>query len=177
MLPLLYPDLEDVLKGCVVLNSSPTLWLEEAVAYSKQFNLPDLTDDMQAFIQTPNQKTFDAALNACMPYYFPKESLEMGSRLLSQVPFQYQPAVWGQIKALEGKLAAKWAPEKVPTLIIGAKFDCICPFSLFKNDQRFHKKNIRLLFIENAGHCPWVENPQAVNDALKELCRQTDDRH
>lgn len=172
MLPLLYPELETSLTACVILNSAPKFWLEEAVAYSKQFNLPDLTNDMQAFIQTPNQDTFNAALNACMPYYFPKNTLEKGRQLLSQVPFQYRPAVWGQIKALEGKLSAKWVPQRVPTLIIGAKYDCICPFLLFKNDERFNRQNIRLLFIENAGHCPWVEDPIAVRKAFGELCSQ-----
>jgi len=172
MLPLLYPDLETTLVGCVILNSSPTLWLEEAVAYSKQFDLPDLTGDMQAFIQTPNQETFDTALSACMPYYFPKETLEKGRALLSQVPFPYRPAVWGQRRALEGKLLAKWIPQQVPTLIIGSKYDCICPFSLFTKDERFHRQNIRLLFIENAGHCPWVENPAAVRAGFEEFCLQ-----
>lgn len=169
MLPLLYPDLETILAGCIILNSAPVLWQEEAVSYSKHFDLPDLTNDMHAFIQTPNQETFDAALNACMPYYFPKETLERGRKLLSQMPFSYRAAVWGQIKALEGKLLAQWIPQQVPTLIIGSKYDCICPFSLFTKDERFHRKNIRLLFIEDAGHCPWVENPTAVRKAFEEL--------
>lgn len=170
MLALLYPELEAYLAGCVILNSAPQLWLEEAVAYSKQFDLPDLTHDMQAFIQTPNQETFNAALNACMPYYFPQKTLEMGRLLLSQIPFQYRPAVWGQMKAIEGKLSAKWVPHQVPTLIIGAKYDCICPFSLFKKDERFHRQNIRLVFMENAGHCPWVEDATGVRKAFEELC-------
>lgn len=169
MLPLLYPEFEGVLKGCVILNSSPKLWLDEAVAYSKQFDLPDLTEDMQAFVQNPNQQTFNAALNACMPYYFPKETLEQGRQLLSKIPFEYRAAVWGQIKAIEGKLLAKWIPQQIPTLIIGGKYDCICPFSLFKSDERFQRENIKLLFIENAGHCPWVDNPIAVEKAFKEF--------
>ncbi len=172
MLPLLYPELELSLRGLVILNSTPVLWLEEAAAYSKQFNLPDLTNDMQAFIQNPTQETFDVALGACMPYYFPKETLEKGRALLSQVPFQYRPAVWGQIRAIEGRVLAKWIPQQTPTLIIGAKYDCICPFSLFKNDQRFHRKNIRLLFVENAGHCPWVEDPAAVREAFEAFSSQ-----
>ena len=91
---------------------------------------------------------------------------------MTQVPFQYRPAVWGQIIALEGKLLAKWIPQQVPKLIVGGKYDCICPFSLFKNDQRFYRKNIKLLFIENAGHCPWVENPAAINKAFQEFTSQ-----
>ena len=120
-------------------------------------------------MQNPNQENFNSALNACMSYYFPKETLEQGRQLLSQVPFQYRAAVWGQIKAIEGRLLAQWIPQQVPTLIIGAKYDCICPFSLFKSDQRFQRVNIKLLFIENAGHCPWVENPKAVAKAFAEF--------
>ena len=169
ILTLLSPELEGVLKGCVILNSAPVLWLEEAASYAKQFDLPDLTNDMQAFIQDPNQTTFDAALAACMPYYFPKETLEKGRKLLSQVAFQYRPAVWGQVKALEGKLKAKWIPERVPTLIVGSKYDCICPFSLFKRDKRFQRDNIKLLYIEDGGHNPWIENPEAVREAFEEF--------
>jgi len=169
MLSLLYPELEDSLKGCVVLNSLPVFDMEEAAAYAGQFDLPDFTDDMQAFIQNPNQATFDTALNACMPYYFPKETLERGRKFLTQIPFAYRPAMWGMVRGIEGKLSVKWAPQQVPTLIIGAKYDCRCPFSLFKNDQRFHRDNIRLLFLENGGHCPWVENPAAMKEAFEEL--------
>lgn len=169
MLSLLYPEFEELLKGCVILNSSPKLWLEEAVAYSKQFDLPDLTEDMHAFVQNPSQKTFNTALHACMPYYFPKETLEKGRQLLSSVPFEYRAAVWGQIKAVEGKLLPKWIPQQVATLIVGAKYDCICPFSLFQNDLRFQRQNIKMLYIDNAGHCPWVENPSAVAQAFNEF--------
>lgn len=169
MLPMLYPELEEILKGCVILNSSPRLWQEEAVAYSKQFDLPDLTQDMLTFVQNPNQQTFDAALNACIPYYFPKKTIEKGRGLLSKVLFHYRPAVWGQIRAAEGKLSAKWIPQRVPTLIIGAKYDCICPFSLFNDDQRFHRKNIRFVFIDDAGHLPWIENSKAVKEAFEKF--------
>jgi len=169
MLPLLYPELETTLKGIVVLNSTPALSHEEAEAYAKQFDLPDLIDGMQGFIQNPNQDTFNAALNACMPYYFPKETLEKGSKFLSQVPFAYLPAVWGQVRAAEGKLSAKWVSQQLPIMIIGAKYDCMCPFSLFKNDQRFQQPNIKLVYIENGGHCPWIENPIAVRQAFEQF--------
>ena len=172
MLPLLYPELEGILKGCVILNSTPVMWLEEAVAYSKQFNLPDLTKEMKALNQNPSQETFNAALAACMPYYFPKESLEKGRNLLSKVPFNFRPSAWGQIKAVEGKLVAKWIPEKVPTVIIGSKYDCMCPYTLFKKDQRFHRENIKIAFIEKGGHCPWVEDPKAVRAVFEEFLSQ-----
>lgn len=169
MFPLLFPELENYLKGFVILNSAPSLWLEEAVAYAKQFDLPDLSNEMREFTLNPNQETFKVALDACMPYYFPKKTLARGRKMLSQVSCQYQPAVWWQRTAITSGFSAKWIPQKVPTLIIGSKYDCICPFSLFKNDKRFQRPNVELLFIEDAGHMIWVENPSAAREAYKKM--------
>lgn len=172
MFPLMFPELENHLKGFIILNSAPVLWLKEAVNYSKQFNLPDLSKEMQEFTNNPNQDTFNTALNACLPYYFPANTLEKGKKALSHFNCRWQPAVWWQRKAIELDFSAKWVPQDVPTLIIGSKYDCIVPFYLFKNDERFNRPNIQFLLIENAGHFPWIENPIAVNKAFKEFCLQ-----
>lgn len=166
MFPLLFPELEECLKGFVILNSAPTLWHEEALAYSKQFNLPDFSEAMQVFVTTPSQETFAAALDACMPYYFPAATLAKGRKLLVQVPFQYLAAVWWQKKAVELNALAKWVPMQVPTLIVGGKYDCMCPFSLFEKDPRFKRDNIKLFLIEDAGHIGWIDNPHALNRAF-----------
>jgi len=170
MFPLLFPELEQCLKGFIILNAAPSLWLEEAVAYSRQFKLPDLTHEMQAFTQNPNEITFKLALDACMPYYFPSSTLEKGRALLSQIPFQYQPAVWWQRKAIELNFSAKWVPQHVSTLIVGGTYDCIAPFTLFQKDKRFSRPNIQLSNIEEGGHCGWVENPEAMRNLFKNFC-------
>ncbi|MBU6383133.1 MAG: alpha/beta hydrolase [Verrucomicrobia bacterium] len=172
MFPLFFPELEHQLKGFVILNSAPCLWLEEAVSYSKQFDLPDLSQEMQDFTRQPNRETFDAALKACMPYYFSPSALSRGSALVLTVPLNYLAAVWWQQKVLETHYSAKWVPQQVPTLIIGAKFDAITPFSLFEKDTRFARDNITMRFIEDAGHFPWIENPTAVREALTEFISQ-----
>lgn len=167
MFPLLFPELEDRLKGFVILNAAPSLWLEAAVEYSGQFDLPDLSKEMADFTQHPSQETFEVALDACMPYYFPKNTLELGRELLLQVPFQYLPAVWWQRKVMELQFCAKWIPQQVPTLIIGSRYDCICPYTLFKKDERFQRENIRLAYIQHGGHLPWVEEPQEVKSMFE----------
>ncbi|MBS0604158.1 MAG: alpha/beta hydrolase [Verrucomicrobia bacterium] len=169
MFPLLFPALEERLKGFVILNSSPTLWLHEAMEYSRQFDLPDLSREMQEFTLNPSQETFEKALDACMPYYFPKETLEMGRSLLKQVPFQYLPAVWWQRKAVELNFDAKWVPEKVPTLIINSTHDCICPYTLFHQDARFQRPNIQMSLIKDAGHMPWLEKPEEVRSEFQKF--------
>lgn len=165
--PLLFPELEQHLKGIVLLNSTPSLWLNEAVNYAKQFQLPDLSQEMAAFTKMPNQETFQAALNACMPYYFPFFSIEKGKALLANIPFRYEPAVWWQRKAMEMEFSAKWIPQSIPTMIVGGTFDCITPFTLFQKDQRFVRENIELHLLEDCGHLPWVEKPEKVNELFK----------
>lgn len=127
---------------------------------------------MQEFTVNPNPETFRAALDPCMPYYFPQTTLEKGRELLAKVDFQYQPAVWWQRKAIESNFSAKWVPQKVPTLIIGSQYDCICPFVLFQKDKRFQRSNIELLFIEDAGHMIWVENPAKAKEAFEKMIRR-----
>lgn len=169
MFPLLFPELEKHLKGFIILNSTPSLWLEEAVLYAKQFDLPDITEEMTAFTLDPTQTTFKIALDACMPYYFPKTTLDIGRALLSCVPFQFRPAVWWQRKAIELNFSAKWIPQKVPTLIVGGKYDCICPFSLFQRDERFNRSNIQLFYLEDGGHLGWIDNPHAISHEVMQF--------
>ncbi len=175
MFPLLFPDLEFYLKGFVILNSAPTLWLQEAVQYSKQFNLPDLSREMHEFTIHPNSTTFQTALMACLPYYFPAKTLEIGKKMLKNLPFQYQPAVWWQRKAIEINLNAKWIPQNVPTLIINSTHDCICPYTLFAKDRRFDRPNIEKKIIQEAGHMPWVEKPEEVKSAFHNFVERLPD--
>lgn len=167
MMPLLFTECEELLSGFIILNSSPTLWLEEAVKFASKHSLPDLSKEMQDFTLNPTQATFKVALDACMPYYFPKESLEKGRELLSSVPCAFEPAVWWQRKAVEIKYNAIWVPQKVPTLIVSSEFDAICPSVLYDNDNRFNRSNIQKIHINGAGHMPWVERPEKVREAFE----------
>lgn len=162
MLPLLHIECESILKGFVILNAAPCLWREAAVAYAQQFDVPDLSEPMARFTGNPNQETFDAALLACMPYYFHRDNLEEGTALLTSIPFAYQAAAWGVKKMTEMQYTAQWIPEKLPTLIVNAEYDCIVPYTLFANDHRFDRPNIQRAFIQGAGHVPWVEKPDEV---------------
>jgi len=161
-LPLLFPELESKILGLVILNSSPKIWLEEATNYAKEHNLPTFTKELGEFIANTNQETFNKALKACMPYYFTAEYLEDGKKWLSEIPFAYAPAVWWQNKIIEIDYHAKWVPTKIPAMIIGGEFDAICPYTLFDNDNRFKRDNIKMHLIKNAGHMPWFEQPNAV---------------
>lgn len=171
MFPLCFPELEEQLKGFVILNSAPSLWFESQSAHSA--HLPDVSKEEREFAQNPSDLTYKALLDVCLPYYFATEKLDIGKVIFS-VPCHFRPAIWWQRKALEINFSAKWVPQQVPTLIIGGTEDCICPFSLFQQDARFTRSNIEMINVEAGWHLPWVENPEAVKSAFKKFCSQLD---
>ena len=167
MFPLLFPQLENLLKGFVILSSAPSLWLEEAAKMALEKKISVSLGSVEEFAANQSQETFKRALAVSMPYYFPAESIERARLLLQNVPVNFHAAVWWLKKASEIHFNATWVPSKVPTLILGGSEDCMTPFSIFEQDRRFHRENILLRKIANAGHFPWIEDMQAVRDAFK----------
>src|SRR3989338_3836752 len=143
MFPLLFPELECLLKGFIILNSAPSLWLEESLKMSAEKNIPRHSEPIAEFEKNPNPETFKKALLACTPYYFPKNNLEEGKKLFEKLPFNYHAAGWWLKKVNDIQFNAQWIPQKVPTLIMGSSEDYMTPSSLFKKDKRFFRKIVR----------------------------------
>ena len=121
---------------------------------------------MIVFYQAPSQDTFTQALLACAPYYFTTAALAKGKELFKRLPFNYHATEWWLKKASAINFTAQWIPENVKTLIIGASHDYVTPFSLFEKDKRFHRGNIMLTKITDAGHFPWFEQMTTVKQAF-----------
>jgi len=172
MFPLCFPELEEKLLGFVCLNSAPCLWMEEAVAYGKKFDLPDLSVDMGAFNTNPCDETFMKALDACMYYYAANGKQELYRKNLKDIPFTWKPAVWWQHKAVEMNFSAKWVPQKVQTLILCGKYDAICPYTLFEKDERFKRDNITMVISEEGGHLTWIDDPECVVEAFRNFIKR-----
>ncbi len=166
MFPLLFPMLEHSLEGFVILHSAPCLWLEEAARYAQEHHLPNLDDVLKEFSENPSEEMLAKSLEACAYYYFPPHHLEQGREALKNMQLQYAACAWWLQYAQDHNLNAQWIPEKVPTLILGGKYDGICPFQLFRNDSRFHRANIEMLYLEKAGHFSWMDDPEAVRKAF-----------
>lgn len=167
MFPLLFPQLEHLLKAIVIFNAAPCLWLEEATIRAKENKMPLIVEPWNKFIENPNPETFKILISAAEPYYFPANSLEYGRRLLEQLPINYLASVWWLKKVNEINFTAKWIPQNVPTLILGASHDFITPYSLFERDKRFDRKNIMMKLIQNAGHFPWIEQMDIIKSELR----------
>jgi len=143
--------------------------MEVAAKAGKEANKPDLTPEMSEFVKNPCQATFNVALEACFPYYFTEESMSNGRELFADLPFPFKVAVWCQTKLVGINYSAKWFPKKLPMLIINGTEDYICHYSLFKNDERFQRSNIKNILVEDAGHFPWLEKPKEVFNAFKDF--------
>lgn len=168
MITLLTPDLEDYLKGVVILSSAPREWFNEAAEHAKKYNLPEFSSQLQKFTLYPSEETLKKLLDVLFPYYFYREeSLVNGRALLLSTPFAFHPATWWMKKVSTYGYTATWIPENVPTLIIGNEFDGMTPFEIFQNDLRFLRPNIELVEIKEASHFNWIDNPDAVKKAFQ----------
>jgi len=171
MFPLLFPQLEKLLQGFVILNAAPKAWLEEAARCAKLYNLPDLSLEMKTFYENPNEENFKIALEACIPYYFPAENLERGKKFLEKVSIQFRPSAWWSKKA-GTQFNAVWIPQNVPTLILGGSHDSIAPFSIFEKDVRFSRNNIVMKKINQSGHFSWVDQPTLFKTTVMDFLKQ-----
>lgn len=157
MFPLLFPDLEKILKGFILLNAAPKLWLNEAANYAKENNVSTLSEAGKKFRENPTEETFRAALLANAHCHFPPMSINTGKKMFEQIPFNYRAMLWWIKKAQEINFDAQWIPQDVPTLIMGGTQDFIVPCRVFEVDKRFHRQNIKIETLKNAGHFLWIE--------------------
>ena len=102
-------------------------------------------------------------------YMFTKEGLAKGLKSLERLPYNHLAFQWTQ-EHFDPTYSAKWIP-KIPTLILAGSEDLGTPQVLFQKKSEYHRKNIALVEIANAGHYPWIENPAAVAAAFNDFVR------
>jgi pimeloyl-ACP methyl ester carboxylesterase len=171
--PLFVPELEDLLKGFVILNSVPTMDSHLFAQCSKDKDLPPLDSYRSAFVNTPTIDTLKALYRAEAPYFFAPEDMAKGidtiiDRLVYCLPTEH----WFYTEGATVFKTIRWVPQKVPTLILGGENDCITPLEIFIQDKRFDRDNIEICNIPNAGHFPWLEEPQVMNIKFAAFARE-----
>lgn len=172
MLPLLYPELENYLKGLVLITTAPKLWFAASAEMGKKLGLPDLTAVLEAYMHNPNTDTFTTASKAFAQYYFTQEFLKEGLALLENTAANPFGPYWWMRKVQATNYSAEWIPKKVPTMIIGGREDAVMPFSLFLEDKRFQRKNIQLAEVPDVAHFPWFGNMKMVQDLFTKFINQ-----
>jgi len=143
-LALSLPHLEPLLKGLILIGSSPRCPdIDELTRMRKERGIEDLPNEcVREFLAHQTNENFKRALFYQAVCHFPPAS-------------NFHATLWWR-----GKLPhyqAQWVPQTLPTLIIGGAQDCINPAALFDRDSRFRRPNCSIITLAQAGHFPWLE--------------------
>lgn len=167
ILPLLCPKLENHLKGLILLNSTPSDWTAAAEQLRLKHRLPDLSPLKNAFLKNPTDENIKKFFISSAPFFFLPDKLEKGREFLNAIPFNFHALNWFHYQVSQKGYSAKWIPHKVPTLIISGNSDLITPPSLFTEDARFKRPNIKHVILDECSHFSWWDHPQEIAYQIK----------
>ncbi len=165
-LALSLPELENLIEGLVIVNSSPGLWFEAQAREIKKRNLPSLQNLHKAYAENPCDETFRPCFISAIPHFVAAEYIDKAKKILSDLPYNHRALKWWVETSQQINWTAGWIPEGIPTLIIGGREDVITPCCLFERDARFRRPNIEQHIIDNSGHFCWIEKPDEVKSVL-----------
>ncbi len=150
---------DDLLKGVVLLSSSPKPFTESVEAAKKKRQLPDRTEALQRLMKNPSDEAFKEYCLQVLCYWFNEEHLETGKEFISSIPVHYLPFTWAP--QFYRTFRRRWQPTpKVPTLIATGEEDLLTPLWLF-DEPDFNQPWIQKVRIPKGGHFPWIESMEA----------------
>ena len=77
-LPLFIPELDNLLKGFIMIGSTPTLKSKLFQSTAEKHNLPPLSKEQNKFIETPNLQNLKALYEKETFYFFSKDYQKQG---------------------------------------------------------------------------------------------------
>jgi proline iminopeptidase len=132
-------------------------------------NEPWFDDAFKAFQKIPTtQKEFESYINSILPFFFSSvENLEKNRDVFAKITLSFN-ATLGRAQSDQSSvdLSVFLPVMKIPTLVIVGIDDFICTLTA---SEYLHCEisNSKLLVIENAGHFPWLEQPQQFFNGIK----------
>lgn len=173
-LPFFCPELEGLLKGLVILNSVPTLSSEIFAQVANEHQMPSLSEAQERFVKEQSLESLQALYLLESVYFFDSKHRSLGiEQVVNKLEFSIPAEYWWYTQGVQFYMKEiTWVPQNTPTLIVGGSRDYITPLSIFTSDMRFKRENIEMQLIENAGHFPWIEESQKLNELLKLLLQR-----
>ncbi len=160
------PELENLIKGLIIVNSSPALWLEAQAKEVQRRNLPSLQNLQKSYADNPCDETFRPCFISAIPHFVIPEYIDKAKRILSHLPYNHRALKWWVETSQQTNWTASWIPKGVPTFIISGREDVVTPYYLFEQDARFHRPNIKHHIVDSSGHFCWIERPDEVKSVL-----------
>lgn len=167
------PELEDSLAGLVLIGTAPDAsWQKIFADYAKAHTTAAITAAEKDYIEHPHDETLRKLLITAAKHCFVTEqSLLDGQALFRSLPINHAANELAAQAFDAEKYKATWIPQNLNTLIMAGSSDHITPFSLFKSNRDYQRKNILMKEVPGAGHYPWFENPSGVVDAFVEFTK------
>lgn len=162
------PALKDHVRGLALLDTAPDCsWHAEYVAMTRQHPLPGFDAAAAAYGSEPSIDNLRALAVASAEWNFTRAGLAAGRDLLARMPYNSAAVEWSDAN-FDHSYRAQWWPSDIPILRLWGDSDRIVSQRAWQN-PRFDTANMIAREIRGAGHFPWIENPQAVVAAFRDL--------
>lgn len=167
------PELESILTAMVLVSTAPNAsWHPRFVEMVQQHPLPevDRTSAIYDKERTP-ERLRDVAV-ASAEWNFGPHRLEAGRELLRSMPYRPEAVDWSDAN-FDHTYVAQWWPASLPTLIVSGTDDRIVDQSLWDR-REYEGANVLRRKIGGGAHFPWIEEPEAVNAAFRDLVHRVE---
>ncbi|MES2121553.1 MAG: alpha/beta hydrolase, partial [Chlamydiota bacterium] len=177
MFALALPELEEKLAGLVLLDAAPDMtWQSEFAIRIENKPLPGRNAQALAYEKHPDDATLKEFVMEGTPYMFTPDALDKGRKTFENLPYNNAAIQW-TLNHFDPTYKAKWVPQRIPTLILAGSDDLATPLKYFAEKKEYIRTNITLREIKDAGHFPWIENPQDVAKAFEEYSKKLMSSH
>jgi pimeloyl-ACP methyl ester carboxylesterase len=161
------PALRGHVRAIALLDTAPDAsWHPAYVQMTKENPLPDFDVALAAYTDEPTVANLTDLVLASAPWNFTSIGLDKGRAMLARMPYNREAVEWSDAN-FDHSYKARWWPE-APVLRLWGEDDRIVSQSAWSN-PRFDTPNVLTRCIPDAGHFPWIENPQAVGQAFREF--------
>lgn len=168
MFALATPELEDIIKGLVLMDSAPNAdWQHYFSDYVNAHPLADALKLQEAYQKNPSNELLKLLTVVCAPYFSTKNNQKKMVNMLASLPFNCESHLWAE-RHFDQQYEAKWIPKNIPTLIFAGDQDHITPLKLFTEAKHFQRNNIIIKEIKDASHFPWMDNPMQIQSVFVE---------
>ncbi|GEN06289.1 Pimeloyl-ACP methyl ester carboxylesterase [Myxococcus fulvus] len=162
------PELESLLVGLVLVSTAPDAsWRAPFFEMTQRHPLPEVDAATRRYeAERTDERLRDIAV-ASAEWNFAPEGVTEGRELLRRMPYNRAAVDWSD-RNFDETYVHTWWPRAVPTLIISGSEDRIVQQTRW-TQPAFQGPHILHRRVKGAAHFPWIERPQAVAAAMREL--------
>ncbi|MDQ8035299.1 MAG: alpha/beta hydrolase [Bordetella sp.] len=160
------PALHGRVRGIGLLDTAPDCsWHAEYVAMTQRDRLPAFEAALEHYERSPTLEHLTALVVASAEWNFEPGSVAAGRELLARMPYNRAAVEWSDAH-FDHQYAAAWWPTDIPVLRLWGANDRIVSQAGWQA-PRYTGAQVLAREIPEAGHFPWIEQPQAVAEAMR----------